>query len=43
MLAGSDAEKRVFVQKVVMLRGGRGTAEAVKEFWAKARGTVGSF
>ncbi|GAM86860.1 hypothetical protein ANO11243_048800 [Dothideomycetidae sp. 11243] len=39
----SDAEKRAFVQRIVMLRGGRGTAEAVKEFWAKARGTVGRF
>ncbi|KAF2158197.1 hypothetical protein K461DRAFT_290444 [Myriangium duriaei CBS 260.36] len=38
-----EAEKRAFVQRVVMLRGGRGTAEAVKEFWAKARGTVGSY
>jgi len=38
-----DAEKRTFVQKVAMLRGGRQTNEVVKQFWAVCRGTVGSF
>ncbi|GAB7343755.1 hypothetical protein MBLNU457_1730t1 [Dothideomycetes sp. NU457] len=38
-----EAEKRTFVQKVAMLRGGRQTNEVVKQFWAVCRGTVGSF
>lgn len=39
----SAEEKRGFVSRVVMLRGGRGTAEVVKGFWARCRGTVGRF
>ena len=38
-----DGEKRGFVQKVAMLRGGKQTNEVVKQFWASCRGTVGSF
>lgn len=38
-----DADKRVFLQKVTMLRGGRQTNVVVKEFWAVCKGTVSSF
>lgn len=38
-----DGEKRIFVQKVAMLRGGKQTNEVVKQFWSSCRGTVGSF
>ncbi|TKX22238.1 hypothetical protein C1H76_5528 [Elsinoe australis] len=37
------SEKRAFVSRIAMLRGGRGTSEAVKNFWAECRGTVGSY
>ncbi|PNS15602.1 hypothetical protein CAC42_861 [Sphaceloma murrayae] len=35
--------KRMFVGKIATLRGGKGTTEAVKAFWAECRGTVGSY
>ncbi|KAG9703405.1 ARM repeat-containing protein, partial [Aureobasidium melanogenum] len=38
-----EKEKRVFVAKVLGLRGGRQTVVVVKEFWALCKGTVTSF
>lgn len=38
-----EQEKRVFLQKVVGLRGGRQTGVVVREFWALCKGTVSSF
>ncbi|GAB7347732.1 hypothetical protein MBLNU459_g5284t1 [Dothideomycetes sp. NU459] len=41
--AVGESEKRVFLQKVVALRGGRQTNVVVREFWALCKGTVSSF
>lgn len=38
-----EKEKKVFVAKVLGLRGGRQTVIVVKEFWALCKGTVTSF
>lgn len=38
-----EKEKRVFLAKVLGLRGGRQTVVVVKEFWALCKGTVTSF
>jgi len=35
----SDTDKKLFVEKVMSLRGKRGTNQVAKEFWLKARGT----
>ncbi|MCJ1404831.1 hypothetical protein MMC11_008057 [Xylographa trunciseda] len=39
----SDVDKRVWLQKVVNLRGARGTNQAVKDFWMACRGTSLAF
>lgn len=39
----SEQDKRMFLQKVVGLRGGRQTNVVVREFWASCKGTVSSF
>ncbi|KAG8630142.1 hypothetical protein KVT40_001761 [Elsinoe batatas] len=36
-------QKRVFASRVTMLRGGKGTTDAVKNFWAESKGTIGKF
>lgn len=36
-------EKRVFLKKVLALRGSRQTNVVVREFWAKCKGTVSRF
>ena len=38
----SEEDKRVFLSKLVMLRGGRKTNEVVQQFWASCKGTVAS-
>jgi len=38
-----EADRRVFVQKIIMLRGGRQTTAVVRDFWAACKGTVSSF
>lgn len=37
---GADARSRRFVEQVIALRGGRKTAEVVREFWVGSRGAA---
>jgi len=39
----TDTDKRNFIQKILMLRGGKGSTDVIKEFWAKCKGTISSF
>ncbi|KAF4548175.1 Hypothetical protein D9617_31g064110 [Elsinoe fawcettii] len=39
----SEQQKKAFINRIAMLRGGKGTTETVKWFWAECKGTVGSF
>lgn len=39
----SETDKRVFLKKIIALRGGKQTNIVVREFWAKCKGTVSRY